>query len=108
MGRIEHTLVDEGRASSPTDLRPPPAQTSYHTKVTNVSSHSKVGAPSRTSARWNLADGKAARTTERYELPQPVLLPGEVVRGGLGSNLCDASSLALPLALHESLKGLVK
>ena len=22
MGRIEHTLLDEGRASSPTDLRP--------------------------------------------------------------------------------------
>src|SRR5919205_822485 len=45
MGRIEHTLVDEGRASSPTDLRPPPATTSYHNKVTNVSSHKKAEIP---------------------------------------------------------------
>jgi hypothetical protein len=37
MGRIEHTLLDEGRASSPTDLRPSPATTPYHTKVPNVS-----------------------------------------------------------------------
>src|SRR5215211_1793892 len=32
MGRIEHTLSDEGRASSPTDLRPSPANPPYHTK----------------------------------------------------------------------------
>jgi hypothetical protein len=32
MGRIEHTLLDEGRASSPTDLRPSPATTPYHKK----------------------------------------------------------------------------
>src|ERR671920_954977 len=32
MGRIEHTLLDEGRASSPTDLRPSPATPPYHTK----------------------------------------------------------------------------
>jgi hypothetical protein len=31
-GRIEHTLLDEGRASSPTDLRPSPATTLYHKK----------------------------------------------------------------------------
>src|SRR5215210_5613789 len=37
MGRIEHTLLDEGRASSPTDLRPSPATPPYHTKVTDVS-----------------------------------------------------------------------
>src|SRR5215213_10303138 len=33
MGRIEHTLLDEGRASSPTDLRPSPATPPYHTKL---------------------------------------------------------------------------
>src|SRR5687767_9076632 len=32
MGRIEHTLLDEGRASSPTDLRPSPANLPYHKK----------------------------------------------------------------------------
>jgi hypothetical protein len=32
MGRIEHTLLDEGRASSPTDLRPSPATPPYHRK----------------------------------------------------------------------------
>src|SRR5215216_1001868 len=32
MGRIEHTLLDEGRASSPTDLRPSPATPPYHKK----------------------------------------------------------------------------
>jgi len=32
MGRIEHTLLDEGRTSSPTDLRPSPATTPYHKK----------------------------------------------------------------------------
>src|SRR5687767_6640745 len=30
MGRIEHTLLDEGSASSPTDLRPSPAIPPYH------------------------------------------------------------------------------
>jgi hypothetical protein len=29
MGRIEHTLVDEGRTPSPTDLRPSPATPPY-------------------------------------------------------------------------------
>jgi hypothetical protein len=29
-GRIEHMFLDEGRASSPTDLRPSPATTPYH------------------------------------------------------------------------------
>jgi len=33
MGRIEHTLLDEGRKSSPTDLRPSPANPPYHTKT---------------------------------------------------------------------------
>src|SRR5829696_7594446 len=37
MGRIEQTLLDEGRASSPTDLRPSPATplstTPYHIKL---------------------------------------------------------------------------
>jgi hypothetical protein len=33
MGRIEHTLLDEGRASSPPDLRPSPAPPPYHTKL---------------------------------------------------------------------------
>jgi hypothetical protein len=37
MGRIEHTLLDEGRASSPTDLRPSPATPPYHKIVTDVS-----------------------------------------------------------------------
>jgi hypothetical protein len=37
IGRIEHTLLDEGRASSPSDLRPSPATTPYHTIVTDVS-----------------------------------------------------------------------
>jgi len=32
MGRIEHMLLDEGRASSPTDLRPSPATPPYHKK----------------------------------------------------------------------------
>src|SRR5215207_4522881 len=45
MGRIEHTLVDRGRSSTPSDLRPPPATTSYHNKVTNVSSHPHAGTP---------------------------------------------------------------
>ena len=36
MGRIEHTLLDEGRKSSPTDLRPSPALSPYHTNVTDV------------------------------------------------------------------------
>ena len=33
IGRTEHTLLDEGRASSPTDLRPSPATPPYHTKL---------------------------------------------------------------------------
>src|SRR5215204_2610610 len=37
MGRIEHTLLDEGKASSPTDLRPSPptplSTTPYHIKL---------------------------------------------------------------------------
>jgi len=33
MGRIEHTLLDEGRASSPTDLRPSLATPPYHIKL---------------------------------------------------------------------------
>src|SRR5215213_10983364 len=33
MGRIEHTLLDEGRESSPTDLRPSPPTPPYHTKL---------------------------------------------------------------------------
>src|SRR5215210_4463048 len=33
MGRIEHMLLDEGRASSPTDLRPSPATPPYHKKL---------------------------------------------------------------------------
>jgi hypothetical protein len=32
MGRIEHMLLDEGRKSSPTDLRPSPATPPYHRK----------------------------------------------------------------------------
>ena len=32
MGTIEHTLLDEGRSSSPTDLRPSPATPPYHKK----------------------------------------------------------------------------
>jgi hypothetical protein len=32
MGRIEHTLLDEGRGSPPTDLRPSPATPPYHRK----------------------------------------------------------------------------
>jgi hypothetical protein len=74
MGRIEHTLVDEGRASSPTDLRPPPATTSYHKKVTNVSSHSKAGAePSegRTPALLVVSWTYALRLSRSSALPQP-------------------------------------
>jgi hypothetical protein len=41
MGRIEHTLLDEGRASSPSDLRPSPATPPYHTKVTDVPIYDK-------------------------------------------------------------------
>ena len=41
MGRIEHTLLDEGRKSSPTDLRPSPANPPYHKKLTNVSIYAK-------------------------------------------------------------------
>jgi hypothetical protein len=37
MGRIEHPLLDGGRVPTPTDLRPPPASTSYHRKVTSIS-----------------------------------------------------------------------
>jgi hypothetical protein len=33
MGRIEHTLLDEGRGSTPTDLRPSPATTPYQKKL---------------------------------------------------------------------------
>src|SRR5215212_1326909 len=32
MGRIEHTLFDRGRSSTPSDLRPSPATPPYHTK----------------------------------------------------------------------------
>jgi hypothetical protein len=45
MGRIEHTLLDEGRASSPTDLRPSPATPPYHKIVTDVSIHDKGPEP---------------------------------------------------------------
>src|SRR5215210_2813033 len=37
MGRIEHTLLVEGRKSSPTDLRPSPANHTIPQKATNVS-----------------------------------------------------------------------
>jgi hypothetical protein len=42
-GRIEHTLLDEGR-SLPSDLRPSPAKTSYHRKVTSVSLRRRTNA----------------------------------------------------------------
>jgi hypothetical protein len=45
MGRIEHTLLDEGRASSPTDLRPSPATPPYHKIVTDVSIHDERSEP---------------------------------------------------------------
>src|SRR5215207_11127005 len=49
MGRIEHTLLDEGRASSPTDLRPtpatPPLNPTIPHKVTNVSICDKRSEP---------------------------------------------------------------
>jgi hypothetical protein len=32
MGRIEQTLLDEGRGSTSTDLRPSPATAPYHEK----------------------------------------------------------------------------
>src|ERR687897_3521529 len=32
MGRIEHTLLDRGRSSTPSDLRPSPANPPYHKK----------------------------------------------------------------------------
>jgi hypothetical protein len=41
MGRIEHTLFDRGRSSTPSDLRPSPATPPYHTKVTDVSIYDK-------------------------------------------------------------------
>jgi hypothetical protein len=46
MGRIEHTLLDEGRASSPADLRPSPAPPStppYHKKLQMFLSTTKRG-----------------------------------------------------------------
>jgi hypothetical protein len=59
--------VDEGRASSPTDLRPPPALTPYHNKVTNVSSHPKAGAPSRTPASKHLLDNPQYQIDQHYD-----------------------------------------
>jgi hypothetical protein len=45
MGRIEHTLLDEGRASSPTDLRPSPATPPYHKKCQMFLSTTKGRSP---------------------------------------------------------------
>jgi hypothetical protein len=45
MGRIEHTLLDEGRSSSPTDLIPSPATPPYHTKLRMFLSKTKGWSP---------------------------------------------------------------
>jgi hypothetical protein len=44
MGRIEHTLLDEGRASSPTDLRPS-LTAPYHKKCRMFLSTTKGQSP---------------------------------------------------------------
>jgi hypothetical protein len=49
-GRIEHTPLDEGRSSSPTDLRPSLATPPYHKKVPNVSICDKGPGPRRATA----------------------------------------------------------
>ena len=54
MGRIEHTLLDEGRASSPTDLRPSPATPPYHKKLQMLLYKTKGrDTPKDTPARWD-------------------------------------------------------
>src|SRR5215208_2930052 len=46
MGRIEHSLLDRGSSSTPSDLRPSPAPPPYHTKVTYVSIYrQRAGTP---------------------------------------------------------------
>src|SRR5215203_7153932 len=46
MVRIEHSLLDRGRSSTPSDLRPSPAPPPYHTKVTDVSIYrQRAGTP---------------------------------------------------------------
>jgi hypothetical protein len=40
-GRIEHTLLDEGRGPTPTDLRPSPANRTIPQEVPNVSIYDK-------------------------------------------------------------------
>src|SRR5215204_5250269 len=72
MGRIEHTLLDEGRASSPSDLRPSPATSPYHTKVTDVSIYDK-GPESRQRSQPGWCQGPAGteggKSRPDYGLP---------------------------------------
>jgi hypothetical protein len=50
MGRIEQTLFDEGRACSPTDLRPSLANRTIPEELTDVSIYDKGPEPSRLKA----------------------------------------------------------
>ena len=68
MGRIEHWLLDRGRTSTLSDLRPSPEPPHHTTKVTNVSIYDKwpghpegypgpVGAKARPKQRGKVATG---------------------------------------------------
>src|SRR5215203_7001568 len=94
MGRIEHTLLDEGRASSPTDLRPTPATPlstpPYHIKLQMFLFATKgrnpargvVGAPTHDRSRC-AEHGESCHSALRGVLAPPgivILAPPEVPR----------------------------
>src|SRR5215213_11747006 len=66
MGRIEHTLLDEGRAASPTDLRPTPATPlstpPYHIKLQMFLFATKGRNPAR--GVWGLRPYERSRCAE--------------------------------------------
>src|SRR5215212_6649294 len=71
MGRIEHTLFDRGRSSTPSDLRPSPATPPIPHKVTDVSIYDRGPEPRRVPAfSGHLCDyrsiARLARAWRRY------------------------------------------
>ena len=66
MGRIKHTLLDEGRSSSPTDLRPSPATPPYHTKLRMFLSKTKGWSPTAQSKGRVVQPGRGEQRGQQH------------------------------------------
>jgi hypothetical protein len=86
MDRIEHPLVDEGRSSTPFDLRPSPAKTAYHKKLrTFQSAVKKARAGGSVLGPRPVNDGAVTVRTRPCDVrlsytPQQLLVPNAFAR----------------------------